>query len=73
MKYEVLDVVMLDRDIPDHGLRKGHLGTVVEIYEPDGLEVEFAGRLAAPITLTVRDVVPVDDDHAAVRIRHGRG
>jgi hypothetical protein len=33
--------IVLDRDLPAHGLRKGDLGAVVQVYEPDGLEVEF--------------------------------
>jgi hypothetical protein len=48
MTYHVLDAVVLDRDIPEHGLRRGDLGAVVEVYEPDGLEVEFvtaSGRI----------------------------
>jgi hypothetical protein len=44
---------------------------VVEIYEPDGLEVEFvtaSGRTAALLTLSVHDVRPVaDDDLVSVR------
>ena len=71
MTYRVLDTVVLDRDLPDHGLRKGDLGAVVELYEPDGLEVEFvtvSGRTAAVLTLTVQDVRPVaDDDLVSVR------
>ena len=59
---------------PDRGLRKGDLGAVVEVYEPDGLEVEFvtaSGRTAALITLAVRDVRPVaDDDLVSVRTCH---
>ena len=41
MTYHVLDTIVLNRDLPDHGLRKGDPGAVVEVYEPDGLEVEF--------------------------------
>ena len=73
MRYRALDTIVLDRDIPDHGLRKGDLGAVVEAYEPDGLEVEFvtaSGRTAALLTLNVGDVRPVaDDDLVAVRTR----
>ena len=57
--------IRLDRDLPEHGLRKGDLGSVVEVYEPDGLEVEFVtayGRSAALLTLNGRDVRPVSDD-----------
>ena len=65
MTYHVLDTIVLNRDLPDHELRKGDLGAVVEVYEPDGLEVEFvtaSGRTAALLTLNARDVRPVDDD-----------
>jgi len=71
MTYRVLDTVVLDRDLPDYGLRKGNLGAVVEVYEPAGLEVEFvtaSGRTAAVLTLTAQGVRPVaDDDFVSVR------
>jgi hypothetical protein len=71
MTYRVLDTVVLNRDLPDHGLRRGALGAVVEVYEPDGVEVEFvtaSGRTVALVTLTARDVRPVaDDDLVSVR------
>jgi hypothetical protein len=31
MTYRVLDIIVLDRDVPEHGLRKGDLGAVVEV------------------------------------------
>jgi hypothetical protein len=71
MTFQVLDTIVLERDLPDHGLRRGDLGAVVEVYEPDGLEVEFvtaSGRTAALLTLNVLDVRPVaDDDLISVR------
>jgi hypothetical protein len=71
MTYRVLDTVVLDRDLRDHGLRRGDLGGVVEVYAPDGVEVEFvtaSGRTAVLVTLTSRDVRPVaDDDLVSVR------
>jgi len=73
MTYRALDTIVLDRDLPERGLRKGDLGAVVEVYEPDGLEVEFltaSGRTAAVLTLNVRDVRPAaDDDLVSVRTR----
>jgi hypothetical protein len=73
MIYRVIDTIVLDRDLPDRGLRKGNLGAMVEVYEPDGLEVEFvtaSGRTAALLTLEARDVRPVADDHlVSVRAR----
>ena len=71
MKYELLDTVVLNRDVTEHGLRRGDLGTVVEVYAPDGLEVEFvtgSGRTQAALTLNAGDVRPVEDrDLIAVR------
>ena len=59
MRYELLDTVVLERDLPDHHLRRGDLGTVVELYPPTGLEVEFvsaSGKAKALITLGEDDV-----------------
>ncbi|MGH7795638.1 MAG: DUF4926 domain-containing protein [Candidatus Binatia bacterium] len=71
MKYKLLDTVVLNRDLPQHGLRAGDLGAVVEVYEPDGLEVEFvtaSGKTQALVTLNVNDVRPVqENDLVAVR------
>jgi len=71
MMYKVLDTVVLDRDLPENGLRNGDLGAVVQVYEPDGLEIEFvtaSGKTQALVTLNVRDVRPVQDsDLVAVR------
>ena len=71
MKYKLLDTVVLDRDLPQHGLRAGDLGAVVEVYEPAGLEVEFvtaSGKTQALLTLNVEDVRPVqENDLVAVR------
>ncbi len=71
MMYSTLDVVVLNRDLPEHRLKRGDLGTVVEVYKPDGLEVEFvtaAGKTEALITLNTADVRAVaDTDLVAVR------
>ena len=71
MMYKLLDTVVLDRDLPEQGLRSGDLGAVVQVYAPDGLEIEFvtaSGKTQALVTLNVRDVRPVQDsDLIAVR------
>lgn len=71
MKFKILDTVVLEKDLPSHGLKKGDLGAVVELYEPDGLEVEFetaSGRTEALVTIHVGDVRSVGDaDLIAVR------
>ena len=54
MMYMVLDTVVLDRNLPEHGLRSGDLRAIVQVYEPDGLEVEFvtaSGKTQALVTL----------------------
>lgn len=64
MTFKKLDTVVLTRDLPPHSLREGDLGVVVELYEPDGLEVEFvtaSGKTEALVTLNVADVRSVDD------------
>lgn len=71
MSFKVLDTVVLATDLPEYGLRQGDLGAVVQIYEPDGLEVEFvtaSGKTEALVTLNVSSVRPVmDNDLVAVR------
>lgn len=41
----LLDVVALRHDIPERGLREGHVGTVVEKLDDDVYEVEFSDDL----------------------------
>ncbi len=71
MKFRTLDTVVLDKDLPDLGLRKGDLGAVVQVYEPDGLELEFvtaSGLTEALVTLDENDVRAVaDTDLVSVR------
>jgi len=39
---KLLDVVALTADVPEKGLRRGQVGTVVEILAPGVYEVEFS-------------------------------
>lgn len=62
-KFKKLEAVVLERDLPEHGLRKGDVGTVLELYKPDGLEVEFvttSGTAGALVTLRTSDVRHVE-------------
>jgi len=69
--FKLLDTVVLDRDLPEHGLRRGDLGAVVDVLPPDGLEVEFvlaSGRTQALVSLRAADVRAVaEGDLIAVR------
>ncbi|MBI3268171.1 MAG: DUF4926 domain-containing protein [Planctomycetes bacterium] len=71
MRFRELQTVVLNRDLPEHGLRRGDLGAIVQVYEPNGLEVEFvsaSGRTEALVSLKESDVRAVaDGDLIAVR------
>ena len=71
MTYRLLDTVVLARDLPECGLRKGDLGAVVEVYDAEAFEVEFvrvSGKTQAVVTLATADVRAVlDNDLVAVR------
>lgn len=71
MSIQPLDVVVLTVDVPEHGLKRGDLGAVVNVSTPDAIDVEFvtaSGRTKALVTLQASDVREVaDDDLVAVR------
>jgi hypothetical protein len=71
MKFALLETVVLNRDLPEHGLRAGDLGAVVELYGTDGAEVEFvraSGQTKALVTLKLVDLRAVaESDILAVR------
>ncbi len=57
------DTIVLTRDLPESGLRRGDVGAIVHIYaEADTLEVEFvtgSGETVAVETLERADVRPL--------------
>ncbi|MEW5983123.1 MAG: DUF4926 domain-containing protein [Acidobacteriota bacterium] len=71
MTFRLLDVVVLDRDLPSDGLRRGDLATVVEVHDDQHLELEFitaSGKTKALVTASARDVRPARaDDLVSVR------
>jgi hypothetical protein len=57
---KLLDVVALLENIPNSGLYKGQVGTIVDIYEPDVFEVEFCdlkGKTYALKTLMANELL----------------
>jgi hypothetical protein len=51
---DILDVVAITGDLPERGLYRGQVGTVVEVLAPGVFEVEFSddeGRTYASISL----------------------
>jgi hypothetical protein len=77
MTIQELDSVVLERDLPEHGLRRGDLGAVVQVYSPDSFAIEFvraSGNTQALVQLTRADIRPVaDSDLPAVRPASRRG
>jgi hypothetical protein len=57
-----LETVILTEDLPEHGLRRGDLGTVVLVHGTQGYEVEFMtldGETVAVTSLFPHQVRPV--------------
>ena len=56
----LLDVVALTADRPDKGLRRGQVGTVVEVLAPGVFEVEFSddqGKTYAQLAIPERQLL----------------
>jgi hypothetical protein len=61
-RIQLLDVVTLTEDLPEHNLWRGEIGTVVECYPDDGYEVEFVaqdGYTYALVTLQGDQLIPL--------------
>jgi hypothetical protein len=71
MTYRELDTVVVTKDLPAPGLKRGDIGTVVQVYSDAALEVEFVtamGATQAVLTLGTDSVRPVGrKDLLAVR------
>lgn len=53
-RINLFDVVALTEELPDRGLHRGQVGTVVETLAPDVYEIEFTddnGRTFATLAL----------------------
>lgn len=62
MTYKNLEIVTLNHEISEYGLRKGDTGTIVDVYGGgETYEVEFMteeGRTIAILTLDFKDISP---------------
>jgi hypothetical protein len=71
MRFHEFDSVVLQVDMPSHGLKSGDVGAVVQVYSKDAVEVEFvtaSGRTQALVTLAISSIRPVSPkDILAVR------
>ena len=67
----LLDSVALVADLPDRKLKRGEVGTVVEILAPGVYEVEFCddeGQTYAELALRSDQLVPLHNRGEALRI-----
>jgi uncharacterized protein DUF4926 len=71
MPFKTLDTVVVTTDLPSHGLKRGDVGAVVQVYSTAAVEVEFvtaSGRTQAVVTLGTNHIRPVGSrDLLAVR------
>ncbi|HTF61670.1 MAG TPA: DUF4926 domain-containing protein [Edaphobacter sp.] len=60
LNLEVLSEVALLQDLPEHGLKRGQVGTIVEVLSPSVVEVEFCddqGRTYAMAALRSEELI----------------
>jgi hypothetical protein len=70
-KIKLLDTVALIDDVPERKLRKGEVGTVVEILGPDVFEVEFSddeGQTYAELALRDEQLVSLHNQGESLKI-----
>lgn len=61
-EIKMLDVVAVTEDLPEHGLRRGEVGTIVERWKDGAYEVEFsddAGEAYAFVALRAEQLMPL--------------
>ena len=66
-EIKLLDVVALTEDLPERGLRRGQVGTIVEMLGPDVFVVEFVdnnGRTYATLSLRASQLMVLHNQSA---------
>ena len=61
-EIKILDPVAVIEDIPDHGIRRGEVGTVVDEWKDGAYEVEFAdetGQAYLFVAITADKLMPL--------------
>jgi hypothetical protein len=70
-RIKMLDTVALIEDLPERKLKRGEVGTVVEILAPDVYEVEFCndeGQTYAEFALRGEQLVALHNRGEALKI-----
>ncbi len=67
---DILDVVAITKDLPERGLYRGQVGTVVEILAPGVFEVKFSddeGRTYASTSLAADQLLALRYEPSGAR------
>lgn len=70
-KIKLLDTVALVSDLPERKLKRGEVGTVVEILAPDVFEVEFSddeGQTYAEFALPADQLITLHNQGEKLKI-----
>ena len=70
-KIKLLDTVALVEDLPERMLKRGEVGTVVEILAPDTFEVEFSdddGETYAELALPAEKLIVLHNQGERLKI-----
>jgi hypothetical protein len=70
-KIKLLDTVALIDDLPERKLKRGEVGTVVEVLAPDVFEVEFSddeGQTYAELALRDDQLIPLHNQGETLKI-----
>jgi hypothetical protein len=70
-QIDLLDTVALLEDLPQRGLQRGEVGTVVEILAPGVYEVEFSddeGQTYAELALRDEQIVALHNQGESLKI-----
>ena len=70
-RIELLDTVALIDDIPARKLKRGEVGTIVEVLAPDVFEVEFSdedGETYAELALRVDQIIVLHNQGERLKI-----
>ena len=70
-KIKLLDTVALLEDLPERKLKRGEVGTVVEVLAPDVYEVEFCddeGQTYAEFALRGDQIIVLHNQGEALKV-----
>src|ERR1700755_2480207 len=64
MGFSLYDRVVLKSDLPHQGLKAGEVGTIIEVYGPNGFEVDFVDGGASLFSDQIRRATRMEDEMA---------